>query len=147
MAQVGSTVLTKTSVAGSDGVTKYSLAWTSDASGNVSGNSLAFTPGSVVAVEFIPAAGGSAPTDLYDVGFLDGAGTSMFDDGAGASIGLNLSGTLATHRAPFINGASTTYVRAWLQGSSGGNPYQLTVANAGAAKSGTVNIYVSYRTL
>jgi hypothetical protein len=147
MAVVGTVTLTASPVPGSDGVTEYSLAWTSDAAGNVSGNSLTFLPGSVVVVEFIPGAGGSAPTDLYDVDFKDASGTSMFDDGAGASIGANLSATLSTHRAPFINGASSTYVRAWLQGAAGGNFYQLTVANAGAAKSGQVNIFVSSRTL
>ena len=134
----GSATTTVTNVAGGGGVKKTAIAWVSDASGNVSGNSIAMSPGSVVMVEFIPAAGGSAPTDLYDLDFLDTNGTSMFDDGAGASIGANLSATLATHRAPFINGAPTTYVRAWLRGGTG---YQLTVVNAGNAKGGNVNIF------
>lgn len=137
----GSVTLTSTKVDSSGGVSKVSLAWTSDASGNVSGNSLTIAPGSIVAVEFIPGTGGTQPTDAYDVDFLDAGGESMFSDGASspASIGANLSNSTSSHRVPFIYGAAgTTYVRTWLHGGAG---YQLTVSGAGNAKTGTVNIY------
>lgn len=143
MAEVGTTVLTATEVAGSGGITKVSLAWTSSAGGAVSGNSLTLHPGTIVAVEFIPGSGGTQPTDAYDVDFLDAGGESMFSDGAAtpASIGTDLSNTTSAHRVPFIYGsAGATYVRTWLHGGAG---YQLTVANAGNAKTGTVNIYQS----
>jgi hypothetical protein len=142
MAVAGTVTLTVTNVGGSTGALKCSLAWTSDASGNVTGDALNLPAGSILTVEFIPGAGGVQPTDLYDVDLLDANATSCFDDGAGASIGANLSNALSTHKAPFINGAATTFVREWLQGAAGGNPYQLTVANAGNAKAGTVNIFV-----
>jgi hypothetical protein len=141
MAVVGSVTLTTTSVGGGTGALKCSMAWTSDASGNVSGNSLTLPAGTIVAVQFIPSAT-NAPTALYDVDLLDVNATSMFDDGTGASIGANLSATLSTYKTAFINGASTTFVRAWIPGGSS-FPYQLTVANAGNAKQGTVNVYVS----
>lgn len=143
----GTCTLTVTNVPGADAVTEYSLAWTSDASGNVSANQLAFQPGTIVTVEFTPGTAGSQPSNLYDVDFKDTDGTSMFDDGSGSSIGANLSNTLATHKVPFINGSASTFVRCWLQGAGGGTPYQLLVTNAGNTKSGTCNIYVCSKTL
>lgn len=135
----GSIATSASVVAGSGGVVKYSIAWTSDAAGAVSGNTIDMAPGTVAAVEFVPSAV-AAPTDLYDVTFLDAEGVNMFDDGAGASIGANLSATVASHRVPFIFGASgTTYVRAWLHGGA----YTPTIANAGNAKQGTINVYVA----
>ena len=139
----GSVTLTSSQVVGGAGVRKYSLAWVSDAAGAVSGNSLTFPPGTVVLVEFEPDSGGTQPTALYDVDFLDAECVSMFSDGAAspASIGANLSNTASAHRVPFIYGsAGATYVRAWLHGGTG---YQLTVAAAGNAKGGTVNIFVA----
>lgn len=135
-------MLTVTNVGGGTGALKCAIAWTADASGNVTGDALSLPAGSILAVEFIPSAT-AVPTNLYDMDLLDASGTSMFDDGAGGSIGANLSSTLATHKIPFINGAATTFVRSWLQGAAGGNPYQLTVANAGNAGQGAVNIFVS----
>lgn len=136
----GSVTMTSNEVAGSGGVTKYSLAWVSDAAGAVSGNAVALKPGTIIAVEFVPDSGGTQPTDLYDVTSLaDAEGVNMFDDGAGASIGANLSNTTASHKVPFIGGGSVTYVRHWLQGGS----YTLNVSNAGNAKGGTVVIFVA----
>lgn len=143
MAVVGSVTMTSAAISGSGGVSKISLAWTCDASGNVSGNALTLGCGSIVVVEFIPGTGGTQPTDLYDVDFLDANGASMFDDGTGVSIGANLSNSIGVHRVPMMVGTNATpvFVRTWLQGAAGGNPYQLTVANAGNAKTGTVNIF------
>ncbi len=118
-------------------VVKTSIAWTSDAAGAVSGNATVLPSGTVVGVTFIPGAGGVQPTDLYDVTFTDAAGINAFNDGAGVSIGANLSNTLATEKIPFIGGAASTFVRAWLEGGS----YTLVVAAAGNAKQGTVVIF------
>ena len=135
----GSVTLTSSEIAGSGGIRKYALAWVSDASGAVSGTSHALAPGTIVIVEFVSDSGGTQPTSLYDVDFLDDHGASMFDDGTGTTIGANLSNTIGEHRAPLMVGSSSvhTYVRAWLHGGT----YQLTVANAGNAKGGTVNIF------
>lgn len=143
MAVAGTVTATVANVGQGTGALQCTLVWTSDGAGNVTGDVLSLPAGSILAVEFIPGTGASQPSNLYSVGLLDVSGTSMFDDGAGGSIGASLSNTTASHRVPFINGATTTYVRSWLQGSAGGNPYQLTVSGAGAAKSGTVTVYVS----
>lgn len=121
------------------GVIKYSVAWTSDASGDVSGNSFDVSSGTIILVEFIPDSGGTQPTDLYDVTMTDAEGVNVLDDGTGsASIGANLSNAAAAHRVPFIGGGGTvTYVRTWVHQG------ELTpvVANAGNAKGGTINVF------
>lgn len=135
----GSITVTTSEVAGGAGVRKYSVAWTSDASGDVSGNTVEIGSGTIIAVEFVPGAGGVQPTDLYDVTFTDAAGINVFDDGAGASVGANLSNATASHKVPFVGGGSVTYVRRWLHGGD----YTPVVAAAGNAKQGRIDLYVA----
>jgi hypothetical protein len=66
----GTAAVTVTKTAGS-GLFKVSIAWTSDASGNVTGNAFAVHRGELVQVKFVPGAGGVAPTDLYDIVVVD----------------------------------------------------------------------------
>jgi hypothetical protein len=95
--------------------------------------------GTIIAVEFTPDSGGTQPTDLHDVTCTDDEGVNVFDDGAGTSIGANLSNAASAYRVPFFGGGGTvTYVRQWLHGGA----YTLVVAAAGNAKGGTVNIYL-----
>jgi hypothetical protein len=123
----------------STSVVKYSLAWVSDAAGAVSGNAVTIPDGTIIGVEFTPDSGATQPTNLYDVTCTDDEGVNVFDDGAGASIGANLSNAAASYRVPFFGGGgAVTYVRQWLHGGS----YTLVVAAAGNAKGGTVNIYL-----
>lgn len=136
----GSVTVTTSEVAAGGGIKKYSMAWTSDALGAVSGNAFTVTPGTIVAVTFTPDSGGTQPTDLYDVTFVCSThNVNVFDDGAGTSIGANLSNATATHKVPFIGGGAVTYVRQWLHGGN----YDLVVAAAGASKGGTVSLYVA----
>lgn len=135
----GSITIVKTAVAESGGVGKISIAWVSDASGAVSGNTVTLGAGSVVLVEFVPDSGGTQPSDQYDVTFTDARSVNVFDDGSGTSIGANLSNTTATQKVPFIGGGAVTYIRRWLCGGL----YTPVVANAGNAKGGTINIYQS----
>lgn len=141
MASAGTAVLTTTNVGGGSGALMCQIAWVADASGNVNGNSLALPAGTVLKVKFVPSTT-AVPTNLYDMDLLDAQGISQFDDGSGASIGANLSSTVPTDRAPFINGSATTYVRNWISGSAGGRPYQLTVSGAGSGGAGTVILYI-----
>ena len=119
-------------------ITKYSVAWTSDAAGAVSGNTFDLKMGSLVAVEFTPGSGGSQPTALYDADMLDESGTSMFDDGSGNSIGTNLSNTVSTHHVPLVGLVGVTIYRRWHHGGTA----EPTIAAAGDTKTGTINIYV-----
>lgn len=104
---------------------KYSIAWTSTAGGAVSGNTFAVVPGTILSVRFVPSAG-TAPTDLYDVTLVD---TNTVDVLFGA--GANLSATLST-----VTRLSPAYFQ------DGSRVLDLVVANAGAAKLGTVEILV-----
>lgn len=132
----GSITVTTTELKG--GVTKYSVAWVSDAAGAVSGNAFALKQGTIITVEFTPDSGGTQPTDLYDVTCTDAEGVNIFDDGSGTSVGANLSNAASSHKIPFIGGGTVTYVRRW---HPGGNVTPV-VAAAGATKGGTIVIYV-----
>lgn len=121
------------------GVTKYEVTWVSDASGNVSGTTFTMKTGTILAVEFIPGAGALAPDTLYDVDCLDANNVSVFDDGAGVTIGANLSATASVHKVPLAGLLGGTLFRRWHHGG----PVQLTVAGAGDSNAGTVNIYVT----
>lgn len=128
----GTVTATTTRVVG--GVRKTALAWTSDASGDVSGTTTALPAGTVVGVAFTPGAGGTQPSDAYDVTLLC-ADHSV--DLLGAE-GANLSNAAATHKQPMASNAGTTgFARVW---AHHGN-YQLVVANAGNAKTGTVEVF------
>lgn len=119
-------------------ITKYEITWVSDASGNVSGSTFNMKHGTIISVEFEPGAGALAPTDLYDVDMEDEHGVSMFDNGAGTTIGANLSAVAASHAVPLFGLAGTSLVRRWHQGG----PVELQVANAGDSNAGTVTVYV-----
>lgn len=133
----GSIVVTSSEV--TNNILKYSVAWTSDASGNVSGIEFDMIVGTIISVEFVPGTGGNVPSSLYDVDLLDHENVSMFDDGSSTSIGSNLSATDASHKVPLVGLVGVTIYRRWHHGG----PVQLLVANAGNAKKGTVNIFIS----
>jgi hypothetical protein len=106
--------------------TKYSLAWLSDGSGNVSANPQTFRPGQLIQIKFIPDGGGTAPTALYDVTLVDANGINYL-----GGVGADLSATVSTQTrvaAPLIYDATGTL--------------DLVVANAGAAKGGTVQLWI-----
>src|SRR5690349_3505707 len=77
---VGTVTFSRTTI-DARGVFQYTWAWTSDASGNVSGNAKEVTFGVIAKAEFDPSA--TAPTDNYDVTLLDTSGNDVLQ-GAGA---------------------------------------------------------------
>lgn len=105
---------------------KISFAWTSDGSGVVSGTltTAAYT-GALERLVTVPAGGGSAPTDNYDVTLLDGDGVDVLM-GAGAD----------------RDTANTEQVLRDALGVVANDRLELRVANAGNAKSGTVHVYL-----
>lgn len=120
------------------GVTKYEVVWVSDASGDVSGSTFTMKQGTIIAVQFVPGSGALQPTDLYDVDLLNSLGITMFDDGAGTTIGANLSNAVAQQRVPLVGLTGVTIYRRWHAGGTA----QLLVSNAGDSNAGTINIYV-----
>lgn len=121
------------------GITKYRLTWVSDASGDVSGMvGIVLKSGTIIAVDFIPGVGLTQPDNLYDIDLVDSNGISLFDDGAGSSIGINLSNVAGSHRQPLTGLSLTTVYRRWFQGGA----VDLRVSSAGDTNSGIVDIYV-----
>lgn len=105
------------------GVTRYAVAWTSDASGNVSGNSFDVKGGRLYQARFLPGSGAGQPTDLYDLTLLDADGIDYLD-----AAGANLSNVNASVAA------NTRYMP----------PSTLTptISNAGISKSGTLVLLI-----
>jgi len=106
-------------------VKKITWSWTSDASGNADLVTTKAYDGEVRRLVTVPAGGGSAPTDLYDV-VINDADTVDVLLGSGAN------------RAA----ASTQQVNASSLGIVAGDVLTLQVTNAGNAKSGTVHLYI-----
>jgi len=100
-----------------------SLAWVSDASGDVSGTNTAKKySGTITRMKFIPS-GVSAPTANYDVTLLDDDGCDVMD-----AQGADRSATATECAVGF--------------GEVMGSVLQLVVANAGNAKEGTVIVHI-----
>ena len=105
-------------------VKQLKCAWTSDASGNVSGIASSRTyDGQVLMVATVPSAS-AAPTDLYDLTVLDDNGLDVL-----AGAGVDRSATV------------TQYVVASL-GAVAISTLTITIANAGISTQGTVYIWV-----
>jgi hypothetical protein len=107
---------------------RYSCAWTSTAGGAVSGNGFAVSGGWLESVRFAP--GTTTPTDLYDVTITHSDGSFSTGDLL-AGTGADLSNTTAKLLTfdPLI----------WHDGRG---TFDIVVANAGNAKTGTVVLYV-----
>lgn len=112
------------------GVTKVTIPWTCDASGNVTERAVALPAGTLLRLRTTPD-GTDAPTDNYDITLLDAVGGADVLGGVGA----NRSATLTQIAVP-VEG---TYFRPWI---AGGDFYP-TVANAGNAKAGTIEVYIA----
>lgn len=112
-------------------VQSLSLAWTSDAAGAVSGINSPQVSGEIVRVVFTPGAGGVQPTNLYDIVLLDSDGFDVL-----ATLGANLSNTVASQVTPLTGDGTTTNQRIAVDGV-----LELQVSNAGDSKQGTVTVY------
>lgn len=133
----GSITVATTEVA--NNILRYAVTWTSDASGDVSGTAFEMMVGTLIAVEFVPGAGALQPSDLYDVDMVDAQGATMFDDGAGTTIGANLSNAIAQNKVPLVGLTGVTIYRRWHHGGT----VEPRVSSAGASKSGRIDIYIT----
>src|SRR5262245_52195411 len=88
-AQAAAGSVTVTGVRITSSVVKQTIAWTSDASGNVNGNSLGIAAGDVFQIIVVP--GAVAPTDLYDMVINTPSGTIDILQGAGANLSTSTS--------------------------------------------------------
>jgi hypothetical protein len=117
----GAISVTATDLGG--GVTKYLVDWTSDASGDVTGQTLDMKRGWLFQARFIPDAGGTQPSDDYDVTLLDADGVDVLQ---GGGTDRDNATPEVTHKPFFLEGG--TYVP--------------VVDNAGNAKGGKLALLV-----
>ena len=108
-------------------VRKFTLAWVSDASGDVNGVLTKPLSGIIHRITVVPDGGGTAPTTLYDVVLNDTEGVDLLN-GKGA----NLSATVTTSVSPDFTGGNLAFDDA----------LDLVVSNAGNAKGGKVILYI-----
>lgn len=106
-------------------VKKLVFAWTSDASGDASIETTKPYEGEILGLTTIPAGGGAAPTDNYDVTLLDADGHNVLL-GAGAD----------------RDTANTEHVARASLAAVCRSKLTLVVANAGNAKQGTAIVYI-----
>lgn len=121
-------------------VIRYTYVWTSDAAGVVSGISHELIHGAVVAATFSPGTGGVQPTNLYDVVLrCDQHSVDVLNEE-----GLDKSSTAGSHHGIYsYNAGKGIFFRQFVHGGG----YTLGVTGAGAAKQGTMEIYVSHGVL
>lgn len=118
--------LTAAATDAGEGVTLYTLSWTSTAGGAVSGNAFAVKRGHILQVKFVPGSGGTQPTDLYDITLTDEQSVDLLN--AQGSNLSNATGLYLQFDPPLWHDAD--------------NDLDLVVANAGASKTGTVYVWV-----
>lgn len=114
-------------------IQKYSLAWTSDASGDATVTTERLF-GTLIGVAFIPS-GSAAPTANYDVTLTDDNGVDVLS-GQGANLS-NATATRVVPGVPFKDGTTTSIAPVVIN-----DTLDLAVANAGNAKGGTVVLYL-----
>lgn len=125
----GSIVVTTTQVGSiASGITKYSIAWTSDASGNVNTSSFAIRHGHIMQVKFAPGVGVSAN---YGATLPDADGVDLF-----AGKGTSLSASAASIIAPVIG---TTSSAPFTEDNAAIVP---TLTGCGNAATGRIDIFV-----
>lgn len=127
-AAVGTLTVTRADVGA--GIQRLTLAWVSTAGGAVSANAFAVPRGEILQVKFVPDGGGTQPSDLYDVTLVDAASIDYLGGG-----GANLSNATATAIVPKFSTSHRPFV-------DGTVTLDLVIANAGAAKGGTVILWI-----
>lgn len=108
------------------GLTQYTLTWTSDGSGVVSGTTVSIKAGRLVAVRFVPNSGGTQPSNLYDVTLLEGTIDLLSGQAANLS---NTTGAYFSFDPPLAHDPLT--------------PLELSITNAGSMKGGVMTLWVA----
>lgn len=106
-------------------VKKVAFAWTSSAGGAADGTTTKTYDGKIIAVGTVPSGGGTAPDDNYAVAVKDAAGLDLL---LGAGAGRDT--------------ANTESLASDVLGAVAGSTLTLAVTSAGAAKQGTVLVWV-----
>lgn len=116
-----------------NGYTKYSLAWTSDASGNVNSIPVPIRRGRLLQVKYVPGSGGSQPSSNYGVTIADADGVDVLN-GTGAS----KSNSAASVVVPFWGDGTTKSQLLFLESGN----LTPSITGGGNAKSGRIDLIV-----
>ncbi len=111
-------------------LSKYSCAWTSAAGGTVTECGVTLKAGQLVQVIMTP--GATTPTDDYDVTLLTEDGEDDLLGGGGTDCSNTLTKVVGL-------GPGAGDLPIWIPSGT----YWPTVANAGNAKTGTIDIYIA----
>ena len=106
---------------------KYSMACTSDASGDVNVDTIDLVQGEIIEVQYSP--GGTTPSDNYDIVMNDSNSVDIL-----TGTGANLSNSTHTYKVPAVS----TYFKVFIEAGA----YDLVVSNLGNAKGCIVTVYV-----
>ena len=112
-----------------NGVSKYEMTCTSDASGDVNVDAIPMVQGEIIAVQYSPHS--TTPSDNYDVVMNDSNGVDIL-----TGTGANLSNSTHTQVVP----ALSTYFPVFIEAGS----YDLVVSNLGNAKACIVTVFVRH---
>lgn len=115
------------------GMKSVTWAWTSDASGDVSGTNTVYLSGQ--AIRFVTDPGATAPTDNYDIVVNDQHG---LDIAAGRLANRDTANTEEAFPIQEVTIGANTYV---VSGATFDGPLSLVVSNAGNAKQGTLVMF------
>ena len=110
-----------------NGVSKYEMTCTSDASGDVNVDAIPMVQGEIISVLYSP--GGTTPSDNYDLVMKDSNAVDIL-----TGTGANLSNSTHTQVVP----ALSTYFPVFIEAGS----YDLVVENLGNAKGCIVTVFV-----
>lgn len=110
-----------------EAVMRYVYTFRTNTSGAVSGDTttIGVTSGYLIKAAIVPDSGGSQPTDQFDATLLDSRGADLLQ-----ASGANLSN---------VTGAVFTELGIWMDR---GEHLQLTIANGGNTKSGTLILWI-----
>ena len=108
------------------GFQKVKFTWVSATDGTASGATTAKYTGAILRAVFDPDAGGTQPTDQYDITITDANGYDVLNGN-----GADLSNAANVYVSP-IDGLGAVY----------GSLLTLNVSNAGEAKGGVVELYI-----
>jgi len=114
-------------------IRKWTIAWVSDASGDVNVDARAYGRGWIEQIKYEPDGGGTQPTNAYDLVMNDAGAEDVF-----TGTGANLSNSAGTYLVPMIGDGTTTDREIFIDGED----LDLVVSNAGNAKGGTIYLYV-----
>ena len=112
-----------------NGVSKYEMTCTSDASGDVDVDAIPMVQGEIIAVQYSPHS--TTPSNNYDLTMKNSDGVDIL-----TGTGANLSSTVHTQVVPAVS----TYFPVFIEAGS----YDLVVEHLGNAKACIVTVFVRH---